>query len=228
VKDTVTLLIYKDKSGKAKSLKMGLFTFRFLWAAIMVLPLISVLAVYLSVKTYQENKDLLIEMGAIVKENAKLRNSVKTYEAYKQSPPQPEKVQKPTSNTDNSSVNEFEGKTVTTGKVDVENIQVSDTGPDKFTFYFEVVKGKIPADKLSGYVFVVWKTAGKYYSTPPDIAITGGVPDTYSDGEKFDIRYRKPFTEKIPADIKSIQLIYVLAYDEKGNIILKKNVRLKV
>ncbi|MBF0318619.1 MAG: hypothetical protein HQL01_02270 [Nitrospirae bacterium] len=226
MKDTVTLLIYKDKSGKAKSLKMRLSTFRILWMAIIILPLVSVAASYLSVKLYKENKDMLIEMGAIVKENTKLRDSIKHNEAAGKTLPLPEKAIKPAETAEFQPTNEFEDKAVNTGKVDIENILVSDPGADRFTLYFEVVKGKVATEKISGYVFVMWKAADKYYSMPLDIAITAGVPASYSDGEKFDIRYRKPFTEKIPSDIKSIQLLYVLAYDEKGNIILKKNVKI--
>lgn len=66
-----------------------------------------------------------------------------------------------------------------------------------------------------------------YFTLPTGIEVRDGFPLEYKRGETFTIRNMKPFEEKIPYSIDSINTLNIFVYSRNGNLLLKEGVNLR-
>lgn len=120
-----------------------------------------------------------------------------------------------------------ERKEKVTKNVKLENLKVLpllDNNLIKISF--SVAKADISTEKASGYVILVWKKSGAYFTFPKKVGFSEGKFLSYSKGENFIIRYRRPFILKIQEEIKLIDEMHLYICDDYGNIIIKERLNL--
>jgi hypothetical protein len=122
---------------------------------------------------------------------------------------------------------------ISKGPIAVENISITESGSNSaFTVAFDVVRSDLnkktsEGRKLSGYVFIVWKTKDGTSSVSKGGALKNSLPVDYKSGEGFDIRFRKQFTHTIGHPDASVEKLSLIVYNKKGELILRKNVKLR-
>ncbi|MBF0343602.1 MAG: hypothetical protein HQL06_05145 [Nitrospirae bacterium] len=225
IKETITLIYFRDKSGKARTFKMARSVFVFLVSFMLLLLLSAVPFVYFGFKHRLINNDLSLKIIKLEKENTSVKESLKALEikklAFLTTPP--------VRDSGSVKVDDFDYKTVNTGQVDADNLEITNFEERKILIIsFDISKTRMTDAKMTGYVFIIWKTDGKYSVVPQSTEVKNGVPVKYTSGEGFDIKIKKHFTKTLSATLNKIQLLYLLVYDENGTIILKKNVDLKL
>ncbi|KJU85066.1 membrane or secreted protein [Candidatus Magnetobacterium bavaricum] len=218
--ETITLIYFRDKSGKARTFKMARSVFAFLIAFMLLLPVASF---YLGLRFKAVNNDLPLNLANLEKENAALKQSLKSLETKRLN--FISQVQKPDANS--TKPEDFDSKIINTGQVDANALEITNLEEKKLLIIsFDVINLHIPNTKITGYVFIVWKVDDKYYGLPQSAEIKNGTPVKYNAGESFDIKIKKHFTKTLSTTLDKIRLLYLLVYDDKGTIILKKNVDL--
>ncbi|MBF0317004.1 MAG: hypothetical protein HQL04_02435 [Nitrospirae bacterium] len=220
-RETITLIYFRDKSGKARTFKMAVTLFACLISLMLLIPVVSF---YLGLR-YRVNNDLPLKLANLEKENASLKQSLKSLETKRLN--FISHVQAPAS--DNPKPEDFDSKTINTGAVDADALEITNLEEKNLLIIsFDVIKSRITDAKMTGYVFVVWKIDDKYYGLPQSAEIKNGTPVKYTTGESFDIKIKKHFTKTLSSvTLHKLQLLYLLVYDDKGTIILKKNVDLR-
>ncbi|MBF0539081.1 MAG: hypothetical protein HQL03_12610 [Nitrospirae bacterium] len=220
-KETITLIYFRDKSGKARTFKMARSVFIVLVFLAFLIPGASV---YFGLMYKVVSDDLRIRLVALERENASVRQSLKAIETKRlEFIPS---TQKP--NVSSSKPDDFDSKTINTGQVDANNLEVTNFEERKILIVsFDVIKSRIADVKMAGYVFIVWKMDDNYYCLPQTTEIKNGTPVKYTAGEGFDIKNQKHFTKTLSATLDKLRLLYILIYDNNGTIILKKNVDLR-
>ncbi|MBF0465929.1 MAG: hypothetical protein HQK88_13490 [Nitrospirae bacterium] len=228
IRQTITLIYFKDKSGKALTLKLRSWLFKFLVVFTLCFFALSVFAIYFVYKLKKENISILTELDATDRENRNIKAAVKEAEAKK--PVLDVRVKKPEVATEKpvQSVSS-EVQNINTGLIGIENILAkrSNRG-DALVISLDLVKAQVSTTKLSGYVFLVWKLSDKYHSLPESEEIKNGIPADFKEGDTFDIRYRKPISWKINYSGSGIQSLTVVVYALDGNILLRENITGKV
>ncbi|MEO5358009.1 MAG: hypothetical protein H7844_12020 [Nitrospirae bacterium YQR-1] len=227
IKQTITLIYFKDKSGKALTFKLRSWLFKLIVVSALCFFGISLFAVYFSYKEKKENNDILAELDATEKENRNMKAAVKEMETKKTV--FNEQIKKPVAIVETPSQSApSEEPAINTGVITMENIRTkrSNRG-DGFLLFLDLVKLQVSNAKLSGYVYIVWKASGKYKSFPESEEIKNGIPVDYKEGDTFDIRYRKPISWKITSNESDIQSLTVVVFGSDGNIVLKEDITRK-
>ncbi|QWR76957.1 hypothetical protein [Candidatus Magnetomonas plexicatena] len=228
IRQTITLIYFKDKSGKALTLKLRSWLFKSLVIFALCLFALSVFAIYSAYKLKKENNNILVELEATDRENRNIKATMKEAEA-KQSVTV-EHVKKPEAVAEKPAQSvSTEVQDINSGLIALENITArrSNRG-DVLLISLDLVKAQASNAKLSGYVFLVWKVSDKYQSLPESEEIKNGNPTDYKEGDTFDIRYRKPLSWKINYSDSGLQLLTVIVFGADGNILLRQNIAGKV
>ena len=111
--------------------------------------------------------------------------------------------------------------------VTLEDLRVMEIAEsDGFTINFTVVKRNTGGNKLSGMVVLVGKIENEYFAIPQGVEVREGVPANYAKGERFVIRYRRPFERTIPYAADSLDELSIFVYDEHGAMLLHQSVAL--
>jgi hypothetical protein len=96
-----------------------------------------------------------------------------------------------------------------------------------FNFSFKLLNSLSRNKKLSGYIFIIasnQEAIPPLYGTWPQVDISSGMPENFTKGEDFSIRYLKNIRGRInQPDIGSkFNRVDMIAYSEDGRIIMKK------
>lgn len=113
-------------------------------------------------------------------------------------------------------------------KVLLENVQLSeleDVGG--FKVRFNISRTESSSDKLTGFVFVIYKVNGEYQTIPENSKIKNGMPAHFKRGENFFIKVKRPFEIIIPYAKSAVSEMHVIIYSSKGNLLLKQKVDIK-
>lgn len=81
--DSVTLIYFKEKGGKARSLKMKAGIFRFLFMAVLLFLALSAFSVYFTLAVYKENRNIIEEMATIEREHRRMLKAASAVELDK-------------------------------------------------------------------------------------------------------------------------------------------------
>ncbi len=191
-----------------------------------VMLLLPVASVYLVLRGGAFNADLPAKLAALERENASLKHSLKSLET-KRLNFITHVVQKP--EPDTKKPEDFSARTINTGQVDADGLEITNLEEKRLIIIsFDIIKSRMIDTKMTGYVFIVYKSDDKYYGLPQAAEIQNGVPVKYTAGEGFDIKNKKHFTKTLSnITLDKLQLLYLLVYDDTGTVILKKNVDLR-
>ncbi len=193
---------------------------------VLVLPLVSAYLVLRYGVHGVLNAESPSKLAALERENASLKQSLKSLET-KRLNFITQAAQKPEPGTPKQ--DDFTSRTINTGQVDADALEITNLEEKHLIIIsFDIIKSRIADTKVTGYVFIVYKSADKYYGLPQSAEIINGIPAKYTAGEGFDIKNKKHFTKTLSnITLDKLQLLYLLIYDDKGTVILKKNVDLR-
>jgi hypothetical protein len=229
MKQTVTLIYFRDKTGKVRSVVLSLGVFNLLVAALILMPVLSIL---LSLTAYYKGAPISNILSGLVERN--ITQLVKVTEA-----PLPDKktvaeekpaaVETEKTSPEPPAKDETETAPEPGAKIMLENIQTTELeDAGGLSIKFNLSRTELSSsDKLTGFVFVLYKVNGVHLTVPENSKIKNGMPAHYKNGENFFIKIKRPFEKIIPYAKSDISEVYIIIYSSKGNLLLKQKIDIR-
>jgi len=227
--EVITIMSFTLRGGNIRILTMAKRTLN---AVLILAPLIlflSVCSTYMMVHFYSENDKLRDKLHALKKRSSMLEMKLLAMRADASTKTADEPEVQVEIVEKEATAQEAPGgmEAATQATVTLEGLRVMEiAGSDGLTINFTVVKKETGGNKLSGMVVLVGKIENEYFAMPQGVGVREGVPANYAKGERFVIRYRRPFERTIPYAADSLDELSIFVYDEHGAMLLHQSVAL--
>lgn len=229
MREFVTLMYFRSRGGKVRSLKISKNVLNVFLIVSVVVVFLAVFSTSLMISLYLKNPSLLNELNATtVQKEARGEKKLPAQKVLPKENIKPSQTGVAMAQKTGATAAEEERKKIVENKIFVENIAITETARGKsFKLKFDIVKGKdIDGKKITGSVVILGKMGEKYFAHPPGIAVKEGSPLDYAKGERLVIRYRKTFEKTFPYPRSLVEALTIFIYDEEGGLLLKENVGL--
>lgn len=233
MRQTVTLIYFKDKTGKIRSLVLSLGVFNLLAAALVLIP---VLSISVSLMTYYKGVPALNFLNFLTGPAEKeIVRPLKAEPIPNKTPGNTIVQEKPAdvetetaAETSKEPPAKTEPEAAPGSKILVEGVQMSELEDGSgVSIRFNISRTESSSDKLTGFVFILYKVNGEFQTIPENSKIKKGMPAHFEKGENFFIKHKRPFEKLIPSPKSAISEAYIVIYSSKGRLLLKQKVDIR-
>ncbi|MBI3397903.1 MAG: hypothetical protein HY265_04760 [Deltaproteobacteria bacterium] len=241
MKRTITILYFKDNTGKIHTVEFSIKNLKLLIFILSILIFVSIISTIFSTKLYMERNRLIKDFTSLSIEKEALEKKINDIEAtINKSGTVSNPAVDSTAKSQISRKEPVEAKSAAkktlAGReeakdidhISLQNFQVKNTEDNgQIIIAFDIVKTDNSSEMVNGYLLIVGDYGGTYFCFPEDAGIKDGMPVDFKKGSRFFIKRQKRLEFALPYSINNpINKIITFVYSSNGNLLIEKEVNL--